>query len=183
MAGVRRCHGRPGPSACGEGSKRGLRDPAIGRSRGGLTSKIHLACDGPGRPLAFVVTDGNTNDCTRLPAVMEAVRVPGSDRQGGPAPGPITSWATRAAARRRSAPGSAVGAYRTRFPSGPTRSATGPGEAATVAAFDREVYKHRNVVERCFSRLKQWRGIATRYDKTAQSYEAAVTLASLLMWA
>src|SRR3712207_8797296 len=48
-------------------------------------------------------------------------------------------------------------------------------------AFDREVYKHRNVVERCFNRLKQWRGIATRYDKTAQSYEAAVTLASLLI--
>lgn len=50
-------------------------------------------------------------------------------------------------------------------------------------AFDREVYKHRNVVERCFNRLKQWRGIATRYDKTAESYEAAVALASLLMWA
>ncbi|KIF00831.1 transposase [Streptomyces sp. RSD-27] len=50
-------------------------------------------------------------------------------------------------------------------------------------AFDREIYKHRNVVERCFNRLKQWRGIATRYDKTAQSYQAAVTLASLLMWA
>ncbi|WP_442816030.1 transposase [Streptomyces sp. NBC_01205] len=50
-------------------------------------------------------------------------------------------------------------------------------------AFDRETYKYRNVVERCFNRLKQWRGIATRYDKTAQSYQAAVTLASLLMWA
>jgi transposase len=50
-------------------------------------------------------------------------------------------------------------------------------------AFDRGAYKHRNVVERCFNRLKQWRGIATPYDKTAQSYEAAVTLASLLMWA
>ncbi|WP_406141436.1 hypothetical protein [Streptomyces anulatus] len=36
---------------------------------------------------------------------------------------------------------------------------------------------------RCFNRLEQWRGIATRYDKTTQSYEAAVTLASLLMWA
>lgn len=51
------------------------------------------------------------------------------------------------------------------------------------SAFDREVYKHRNVVERCFNRLKQWRGIAPRYDKTAQSYEATVALASLLMWA
>ena len=50
-------------------------------------------------------------------------------------------------------------------------------------ALDREVYKHRNVVERCFNRLKQWRSIATRYDKTAESYETAVALASLLMWA
>lgn len=50
-------------------------------------------------------------------------------------------------------------------------------------AFDRDVYKQRNVMERCFNRLKQWRGIATRYDKTAESYEAAVTLAALLMWA
>lgn len=50
-------------------------------------------------------------------------------------------------------------------------------------AVDREIYKQRNVVERCFNRLKQWRGIATRYDKTAESYQAAVTLASLLMWA
>ncbi|MFE5909085.1 transposase [Streptomyces wedmorensis] len=50
-------------------------------------------------------------------------------------------------------------------------------------AFDREIYKHRNVVERCFDRLKQWRDIATRYDTTAQSHEAAVTLASLLTWA
>lgn len=50
-------------------------------------------------------------------------------------------------------------------------------------AFDRETYKHRNVVERCFNRLKQWRGIATRYGKSAQCYQAAVTLSSLLMWA
>ncbi|MGQ4489283.1 transposase [Streptomyces sp. SAS_281] len=48
-------------------------------------------------------------------------------------------------------------------------------------AFDPEVYKHRNVVERRFNRLKQWRGVATRYDETSQSYEAAVTLVSLLM--
>jgi len=40
-----------------------------------------------------------------------------------------------------------------------------------------------NVVERCFNPLKQWRGIATRYDKAAESYEAAVTLASLLILA
>jgi transposase len=48
---------------------------------------------------------------------------------------------------------------------------------------DREAYRRRNIIERCFNRLKGFRGIATRYDKTATSYEAAVTLASFLLWA
>ncbi|WP_405922620.1 hypothetical protein [Streptomyces sp. NBC_00035] len=48
-------------------------------------------------------------------------------------------------------------------------------------AFDKQRYKRRNMVERCFNRLKQWRGIATHYAKTAESCQAAVTLASLLM--
>lgn len=58
------------------GPEKGLHSPALGRSRGGLTSKIHLACDALGRPLAFTVTGGNTNDCTQFTAVMEAIRVP-----------------------------------------------------------------------------------------------------------
>ncbi|WP_443065509.1 hypothetical protein [Streptomyces sp. NBC_00557] len=49
--------------------------------------------------------------------------------------------------------------------------------------FDRDAYKRRNVVERCLNKLKQWRGIAARYDKTIESYQAAATLAALLMWA
>ena len=48
---------------------------------------------------------------------------------------------------------------------------------------DCQIYRRRNVVERCFNRLKGFRGIATRYDKTATSYEAAVSLASFLLWA
>lgn len=50
------------------------------------------------------------------------------------------------------------------------------------AAFDQERYKRRNVIERCFNRLKQHRGVATRYDKTATSFKATVTLASILLW-
>ncbi|MER6076090.1 transposase [Streptomyces sp. NPDC001817] len=49
--------------------------------------------------------------------------------------------------------------------------------------FDRETYCRRNMNERCFNRLKGFRGIATRYEKTATSDEAAVTLASFLLWA
>ncbi|WP_373045746.1 IS5 family transposase [Streptomyces sp. NRRL S-448] len=163
----------------------GLRSPALGRSRGGLTSEIHLACDGSGRPLAFVLTGGNTNDCTQFTAVMDAIRVP---RLG---PG-----------RPRMRPGHVIGdkgyssrAIRTWLRCRgiahtiPERSdqvrnrARRGSRGGRPPVFDKQVYKRRNVVERCFNRLKQWRGIATRYDKTAQSYQAAITLASLLMWA
>lgn len=50
------------------------------------------------------------------------------------------------------------------------------------SGFDKQIYKKRNVVERCFNRLKQFRAIATRYDKTRASYQAAVTIASLFIW-
>ncbi|MFD7657711.1 IS5/IS1182 family transposase, partial [Actinosynnema sp. NPDC059797] len=49
-------------------------------------------------------------------------------------------------------------------------------------AFDRTAYKRRNVVERCFNRLKQFRAIATRFDKTATSYRGMLDLATLLIW-
>jgi transposase len=59
-----------------------------------------------------------------------------------------------------------------------TEEARGPGRPY---AFGAEVYKQRNVVERCFNRLKQWRGVATRYDKTARNYRGGVLLASLVL--
>lgn len=49
-------------------------------------------------------------------------------------------------------------------------------------AFDTEIYRDRNVVERCFARLKQFRAIATRFDKLADRYRAGVVLASMILW-
>ncbi|MFD5514348.1 IS5/IS1182 family transposase, partial [Streptomyces sp. NPDC127051] len=46
----------------------------------------------------------------------------------------------------------------------------------------REVYKQRNTVERCINKLKQWRGLATRYDKTAAIYLAGLHLAAIFIW-
>ncbi|PZG23552.1 transposase [Nonomuraea aridisoli] len=48
--------------------------------------------------------------------------------------------------------------------------------------FDHSLYRRRNVVERCFNRLKQFRGSATRCDKTATSYASVVTIACLMLW-
>lgn len=49
-------------------------------------------------------------------------------------------------------------------------------------AFDAEAYKGRNVVERCFNRIKQWRGIATRYDKHARNYRAGIVIAAIVLF-
>ncbi len=48
--------------------------------------------------------------------------------------------------------------------------------------FDREAYKQRNTVERCINKLKQWRCLATRYDKTATIYRAGLHLAAIFIW-
>jgi transposase len=49
-------------------------------------------------------------------------------------------------------------------------------------AFDRAIYARRNVAERCINRLKQWRGLATRYEKRAVTYRAMVVIASMVIW-
>jgi transposase len=75
----------------------------------------------------------------------------------------------------------ADGRFRTPFQSDAisARRAARPGRPL---AFDRAVYARRNVVERCINRLKQWRGLATRYEKRAANYRAMVVIASLVIW-
>lgn len=56
------------------------------------------------------------------------------------------------------------------------------GHPGRKPAFDRDLYARRNVVERCVNKLKQWRAVATRYDKRAVNYQATVTVAALMVW-
>ncbi|MFJ3498453.1 hypothetical protein ACIPPJ_33355 [Streptomyces sp. NPDC086091] len=70
-----------------------------------------------------------------------------------------------------------------RKPTSSDTGATAGRRGGRPPACDRQVYRRRNVVERCFNRLKGFRGIATGYDKIAISYETAVSLASFLLWA
>ncbi|MBJ6613740.1 IS5 family transposase [Streptomyces sp. I4(2020)] len=160
-------------------------DHALGRSRGGLTTKVHLACDGKGRPLSLLVTPGQRHDSVCARILLERIRVPRSGL-GRPRCRPdqviadkaYSSRGFRAYLRRRGIAHTIpekADQRRHRLRRG-SRGGRPPG-------FDRETYRRRNLVERCFNRLKGFRGIATRYDKTATSYEAAVSLASLLLWA
>ncbi|MFI5819443.1 IS5 family transposase [Streptomyces rishiriensis] len=160
-------------------------DHALGRSRGGLTTKIHLACDGRGRPLAILLTPGQRHDSICARPLLERIRVPRSGL-GRPRCRPdqvvadkaYSSRGFRAYLRKRGIACTILekdDQQRHRHNRG-RRGGRPP-------AFDRQVYRRRNVVERCFNQLKGFRGIATRYDKTATSYEAAVSLASFLLWA
>ncbi|MYV74955.1 IS5 family transposase [Streptomyces sp. SID1046] len=71
-----RAHQHAAGGKRGAGDRDEAGDHALGRSRGGLSTKIHLACDGRGRPLGFVLTGGNTKDCTRFEQVMTEIHVP-----------------------------------------------------------------------------------------------------------
>ncbi|WTW49285.1 IS5 family transposase [Streptomyces sp. NBC_00015] len=160
-------------------------DHALGRSRGGLTTKIHLACDGKGRPLAVLVTPGQRHDSICAQPLLERIRVPRTGR-GRPRCRPdqviadkaYSSRGFRAYLRKRGI-GHTIPQKNDQQRHRHNRGSRG----GRPPSFDRQVYRQRNIVERCFNRLKGFRGIATRYEKTATSYEAAVTLASFLLWA
>ena len=144
----------------------------------GLTSKIHAAVDGNGRPLALVVTGGQRNAGVMLAEVMADIRVPRVGR-GRPRTRPevvvadraYTSGINRAMLARRGV--KAVVPQKTSEIRARKRKGSAGGRPP---AFDAEIYTGRNVVERSFNLSKQWRGLATRYDKLAITFRAAAVL-------
>lgn len=158
-------------------------DEALGRSRGGFSTKLHVACDGKGRPLSVVVTPGQRNGSTQLGWLLEGVRVPRPEGSPGrPRKRPehligdrgYSFEGCRRLLRRR-------GISHT-IPERKDQKERRAGRPGRRPGFDRETYRRRNVVERCMNRLKQWRAIATRYEKRAANYRAMVIIASLMMW-
>ena len=159
-------------------------DHAIGRSRGGVTCKIHLATDGRGRPLGLLLTGGNAADTTYLATVLDTISV-GDGRPGRPRTRPDRVLADKAytpAANRRYLTGRGITVtIPEREDQNANRTRRG-SRGGRPRNFDAEAYKGRNVVERCFNKLKQWQGIATRFDKTARACLAGLTLAATLIW-
>lgn len=129
----------------------------------------------------MALTPGQWGDNPQLPGLLDAIRVP---RLGGGRPRSrpdrliadkgYSHPSTRRLLRARGIPHTIPERIDQR-----ARRAHRPGRPPT---FDPAVYRHRNVVERCINRLKQWRGLATRFDKRAANFRAAVIIAALLMW-
>jgi transposase len=133
----------------------------LGRSRGGLTTKIHALADALGRPLRFILTGGQTGDITIAPALLANVE----------AGGVIADKAYDSNALRALIAAAGAEAI---IPSNRTRKILIPHDAIA--------YKLRNRIERFFNKLKHFRRIATRYDRRAVYFLANLHLASTMIW-
>jgi transposase len=172
-----------------QGDRSNDKDPragreALGRSRGGLSTKIVLAADRRARPLCRVILAGHRHDSIAFTAVMAAIRILRRG-QGRPRTRPrhvlgdkaFSSKAIRQYLRRRGItatipePADQVKHRQNRGNRG--------GGPPTV---DADRYKQRNIVERCNNKLKQYRAVATRYDKREYMYAATVDVASIKIW-
>jgi transposase len=130
----------------------------------------------------LVLTPGQVHDSMQLAPVLDAIRVPRLGRRGRPRKRPDHLLADKGYSypkcrhllRRRGIPHT-IPERRDQL----ARRAKHPGRPLV---FDASRYTRRNLVERCINRLKQWRGVATRYDKRAVNYRATVTIAALMIW-
>jgi transposase len=168
---VRRGRGAPadarqhhGPRPPARGRRQGGQDgQALGRSRGGFSTKLHLRCDARGLPLALVLTPGETHETRAFGDLVEDLAA-GTRCVIGDM-GYDADWVRQELLLRGVLPV---------IPPNPARKEPAP--------LDRELYRLRNRVERLVNRLKQFRAVATRYDKTAESFLAFVHLAAARLW-
>jgi transposase len=134
----------------------------MGRSRGGLSSKIHALVDAEGRPIRIALTPGQAHDTTAAEELLADLK-PGTTL--------LADKAYDSNAIREQAQDQGVWAN---IPPKSNRKGS--------FVFSAWLYRYRNLVERFFNKLKQFRGIATRYDKDPENFLAAIKLASARIW-
>ena len=142
--------------------KRG-RNEATGRSRGGLTTKVHVLTDGLGNPLHFLLSSGNRNDICLAREILEPFELTGklvlADK--GYDSDKFIRWIKE----------------RGGIPVIPSRNS-----ARHPRKTDWHTYKERHLIENLFLKLKNHRRFSTRYEKKAVCFHAVVSLACILLW-
>ena len=142
--------------------KRGEQSQAIGRSRGGRTTKIHALTDRDCRPIAFLLTGGQVPDCVAADTLLDEIGT--AELVHGD-----KGYDTNAVREKIEAKGAAPN-----IPPKVTR--------VWKNCFSPYLYKSRNAIERMFNRLKDFRRIATRYDRLAINFHAAVCIAATVSY-
>lgn len=158
-----RCHSHQGAPLGGR-RKRGAFAQAIGTSRGGRTSKLHGLTDDKGRPRILLISAGNINDVSMARALIDA------------AAGRFTRLIAD-----RGYDSNAIRDAIVEQGAIPVIPSTASRRAAIP--YDTVAYRARNLVERLWCRLKDWRRIATRYDKLARNFlSGALIAATIAFW-
>jgi transposase len=166
-------------------SRDAARREALGKSRGGWTTKIHTIGDGRGRNLTSHLTPGQDADTRQLVQLLDSVSVARPEGNGRPrkrldslcADKAYGSRANRRALRARGIP------YDIPEKEDQIANRLRKGRrGGRPPTFRPERYKHRNHIERLFNRRKQFRTVATRYDKLASRYRATVQIADIVIW-
>lgn len=159
QASQHRFNDRSGP-CLGSRRKRGTREQAFGRSRGGFTCKVHCLSDAKGTPLAFHLTPGEAADC----AAFEEIYALGDVK-------PRYLLADK---------GYDTNAIRVRMKDDGVRAAI-PSKSNRIKPirWSKALYRERNRIERMIGHLKVNRAVATRYDKLARSFLDALHIAAI----
>ena len=134
----------------------------MGRSRGGLITKIHAVVDAEGRPIRIALTPDQAHDGTAAEELLVDLK-PGATLLADKA---YDSNAIRDQAQEQDV-----------WANIPPKS-----NRKGSFVFSAFLYRYRNLVERFFNKLKQFRGIATRYDKNPDNFLAAIKLVSARIW-
>lgn len=150
--------GSPDSGRC----KRGALANGIGQTRGGRNTKLHAVCDVKGRPLVLLLTRGNAHDM-RVAKQCIAAMPPSAELVGDKG---YDSYDLRAWLASRGA-----------------KAVIPPKRHRKVKLdCDQAIYKQRNVVERMFCRFKDWRRIATRFDRNIKNFMATIAIAATVIW-
>jgi transposase len=159
-------------------------DHGIGRSRGGLSTKAHLLVDGSGRPLVIVVSPGQAGDAPALLPMLAQLRV-ARRGPGRPRTRPLLLRADKAYSARRHRQHLRRRGIKTVIPEPADQAAhrrrRGSAGGRPIS-YDPAEYRGRNVIERGINLIKQWRALASRYDKHALTYRGGIVLAAILAW-
>ena len=145
---------------------------ALGRSQGGFSTKVHVRAEGHGKPMTFVLTPGQRHEATAFEQLMQQATVKRGGR-GRPRLRPCRVVGDKGYSSRK------IRQYLRRR----GVRVTIPHKAnERRGRFDRAVYRLRNVVERLINRLKQFRRVATRYEKKGVNYHGMLLLAAIKLW-